>query len=348
MKITSRYFGTTADGRTVTEFTLRSAHVQVSVLDYGAVIRSILVPDREGRPVDVVLGYDDLAAYESNQCSFGALIGRFAGRIRESRFTLNGKEVALTSNCGRHHLHGPFAHQLLHAMVSGGALILSGFSPASEEGYPGDLRFSVTYTLSEDGVLGMVYDAESTEDTIVNLTNHSYFNLSGHDSGSVLKQELQLSASRILENDDELCPTGELLAVAGTPFDFRRLAPIGQGFPLRGEQMEFAGGYDHCFLLDEGANIAAIAHSLQTGIAMELVTTQPALVFYSGNFLSDHPARGKGGALYDARTGFSLEAQHAPDSPNLPDMAQPLLRKGERYHEATLLKFVTLREQDAE
>lgn len=343
MKITSRYFGTTADGRAVTEFTLHSSRVQVSVLDYGAVIRSILVPDREGKMVDIVLGFDELAAYENDHSSFGALVGRFAGRIRESRFRLNGEEVRLVPNCGRHHLHGSFAHRLLHATVSGGALILSGFSPAREEGYPGDLRFSVTYTLSDDGVLGMVYDAESSADTVVNLTNHSYFNLSGHASGSVLKQELQLSASRILENDDELCPTGEILSVDGTPFDFRRLAPIGQGFPLRGEQMEFAGGYDHCYLLDEGANVAAIAHSPLTGIAMELVTTQPAIVFYTGNFLSDHPARGKGGALYDDHNGFSLETQHTPDSPNLPAMAQPVLRAGERYHQATLLKFVTLK-----
>ncbi len=343
MKITSKYFGTTQDGHIVTEYTLWSPQVRVSVLDYGAVIRSILVPDRNGNPVDIVLGYDDLASYEDNHCSFGALVGRFAGRIRASRFCLGADEICLTPNDGRNHLHGPFAHKLLQATVSGGALILSGESPAEEEGYPGDLRFSVTYTLSDDGVLGMVYDAESTEDTVVNLTNHSYFNLNGHDSGSVLKQALQLGSSRFLENDDELCPTGEILAVEHTPFDFRQLTPIAQGFPLRSEQMEFAGGYDHCFLLDEDAPIAAIAHSSETGIAMELVTTQPAVVFYSGNFLEDHPLRGKGGCTYSAQHGFCLETQHTPDSPNLEEMVSPVLKAGEHYHEATLLKFITLK-----
>ncbi|MGM9661785.1 MAG: aldose epimerase family protein [Oscillospiraceae bacterium] len=343
MKITSKWFGVTRDGEAVTEYTLSSRHMSVSILDYGAVIRKILVPDRQGRMVDVVLGYDDLASYEEDSSHFGALIGRFAGRIRESRFFLDGRMVELAPNCGRHHLHGPFSHMLYRSSVSGGALRLQGFSPAGQEGYPGDLRFSVTYTLSDDGVLGMVYDAESSADTVVNLTNHSYFNLSGHGSGTILRQQLQLSASRFLENDDERCPTGELLSVAHTPFDFRRLAPIGQGFPVRGEQMEFADGYDHCFLLDEGADIAAIAHSPETGITLELVTTQPALVFYTGNFLSDHPIPGKGGCLYSAQSGFCLETQHCPDSPNLPFLPSTVLRRGEHYHEATLLKFLTLK-----
>ena len=343
MKITSKYYGTLSDGRIVTEYTLWSPQARVSILDYGAVIRSIVVPDRDGNPVDIVLGYDDLASYEDNHGSFGALIGRFAGRIRDARFVLGGEEIRLSPNCGRHHHHGPFAHKLLQATVSGGALILSGVSPAEEEGYPGDLSFSLTYTLSDDGVLGMVYDADTTADTVVNLTNHSYFNLSGHSSGTVLRHQLQLGSSRILENDDELCPTGEILAVENTPFDFRRLTPISQGFPLRGEQMEFAGGYDHCFLLDEDAPIAAIAHSPETGITMELVTTQPAIVFYTGNFLEDHPLPGKGGCLYGAQQGFCLETQHAPDSPNLDGMLSPVLKAGEHYHEATLLKFVTLK-----
>ena len=344
MKITSRHFGVTRDGQEVTEYTLACPNVQVSVLNYGAIIRSIIVPDRNGKPVDIALGYDNLASYEEDSSTnFGALTGRFAGRIREARFPLNGEEVVLAPNSGRHHLHGPFRNKVLQASVCGGSLVLSGVSPAEEEGYPGDLSFSVTYTLSDDGILGMIYDADTTADTVVNLTNHSYFNLNGHASGTVLDQELQLGASHILENTDELLPTGEILSVAGTPFDFRRLAPISQGFPLQGEQMEFAGGYDHCFLLDEDAKIAAIAHSAKTGITMEVTTTQPAVVFYSGNFLMDHPFHGKGGCQYDAQHGFCLETQHAPDSPNMPTFPTTTLKAGEHYHEATLWKFLTLK-----
>lgn len=343
MKISSKVFGITASGDVVTEYTLRSRSVEVSVLNYGAVIRKILVPDRSGNPVDIVLGYDDLASYEKNPVYFGALIGRYANRISGAAFTLDGTQAVLTPNENLNHLHGPFSHKLLSAEVNGGTLILRGFSPAEEEGYPGDLSFSVTYTLSDDGVLGMIYDAATTAPTVVNLTNHSYFNLSGHDSGTVFTQELQLNASRILENDDETCPTGVILDVAHTPFDFRRIAPIGQGFPVRGEQMEFADGYDHCYILDEDAEIAAIAHSPKTGITLELVTTQPGLQFYTGNFLGDDPAPGKGGVHYGPQEAFCLETQHFPDSPNHSEFPSAVLRPGENYHEATLLKFLTLK-----
>lgn len=344
MKITSRHFGTTSSGEEVIEYTLSCPGVQVGILNYGAIIRTLIVPDRNGRKVDIVLGYDDLSYYERDGSSnFGALTGRFAGRIRDSRFPLNGEEIVLPPNSGRHHLHGTFRNKVMQASVCGGSLVLHGFSPSQEEGYPGDLTFSVTYTLSDDGILSILYDADTTADTIVNLTNHTYFNLNGHNSGDVLEQELQISAAHILENTDELLPTGEILDVAGTAFDFRRLAPIAQGFPISNEQMELANGYDHCFLLEEEENIAAIAHSKRTGITVELSTTQPAVVFYSGNFLMDHPYRGKGGCVYQGRQGFCLETQHAPDSPHLPQLPSTVLRRGEHYHEATLLKFLTLK-----
>ena len=344
MKITSKHFATTRDGQEITEYILSCPSVQVSVLNYGGIIRSIIVPDKTGKGVDIALGYDNLTSYEEDAGSnFGALTGRFAGRIRESRFPLGNEEIVLPPNSGRHHLHGPFRNKVLQATVSGSSLILSGVSPAEEEGYPGDLSFSVTYTLSDDGILAMIYDADTTADTVVNLTNHSYFNLNGHNSGDILEQELQISASHILENTDELLPTGEILPVENTPFDFRQLSPIGKGFPVQGEQMEFAGGYDHCFLLDEDAKIAAIAHSRKTGITMEVSTTQPAVVFYSGNFLMDHPYRGKGGCQYNSQHGFRLETQHAPNSPNMPEFPTTTLKKGEHYHEATLLKFLTVK-----
>ena len=343
MKITSRWYGVTRDGQAVTEYTFQNRQMSVSVLNYGGIIRRILVPDREGRLTDVVLGYDSLAGYEGNGAHFGALVGRYANRIENAAFELNGKRYTLAKNSGAHHLHGPFSHMALSARISGGGLCLRGFSPAAQEGFPGDLTFSVTYTLSDDNVLGMVYDAETTEDTVLNLTNHSYFNLSGHASGKVFAQELQLSASRFLENNDTTCPTGEILSVAQTPFDFRRLAPIGQGFPIRDEQMEFAGGYDHCYILDEDAEIAAIAHSPRTGITLEVVTTQPGVQLYTGNFLGDDPTPGKEGCLYRPQGAFCLETQHFPCSPSHPEFPSTVLRRGEHYHEATLLKFLTLK-----
>ena len=334
MKITSRPFGVTEQGDIVTEYVFSARGISVSVLNYGGIVTKIVVPDKNGKPTDVVLGYDRLSAYEKNPAYLGACIGRVAGRQRGATVTVNGKEYALTKNDNANHLHGIFSHKVFSAVVSEDSLWLHTISPASEEGYPGDLDFSVRYSLNEDGIFGISYTAKSTEDTPVNFTNHSYFNLSGHASGRVTEQKLRISADEIWENDDETCPTGERLPVADTPFDFRTLAPIGQGFPLRGEQMEFAGGYDHCFCLREDAEVAAIAHSEKTGITLEMVTTEPGVVFYSGNYLGDSGEPGKDGAVYDAQDGFCLETGSFPVR---------LLRAGEVFRSTTLYKFLTLK-----
>lgn len=332
MKITSRYFGTTGAGETVTEYTLSDGGVSVSVLNYGGIITKIVVPDRDGKPTDIVLGYASLADYEKNPAYFGACIGRVAGRQRDAQVTVNGKVYALSRNDNTNHLHGTFPHKVFSASVSVDSLWLRTVSPAEEEGYPGDLTFSVRYSLDGKGTLTVAYDAECTEDTPVNFTNHSYFNLSGHGSGRVVEQTLQICADEFLENDDELCPTGERLPVADTPFDFRRMAPIGQGFPVRGEQMEFSDGYDHCFLLREGAEFAAVAHSEKTGITLEVVTTEPGLIFYSGNYLGDGGPVGKDGVPYDAQDGFCLETESVPPA---------VLQAGRHFRSTTLYKFST-------
>ncbi len=342
MQISSRIYGTASDGRRVTQYIMESKNgVRIACLDYGCIITNLWVRDRTGKPTDIVLGYDDIAAYEKDDVFFGACVGRVANRIKDSRFTLNGQDYRLQPNDGLNHLHGVFHKRLFAASVSGGSLRFTYRSPDGEDGFPGGLDVTVTYTLDDNDVFSMRYEAVSDADTLINLTNHSYFNLSGHQSGSVDQQLLEITADTFLETADDACPTGIELPVEGTPMDFRTLRHIGQGFPIQYEQMELVSGYDHCYCLRENAAPAALAYSPVTGIAMSLVTTQPGIQFYSGNHLGEGGA-GKGGIHYGRRAGFCLETEHYPCANSYPDFPSILLRRGEKCEQTTLLQFQTL------
>jgi aldose 1-epimerase len=344
MAITCAPFGVTSSGEAVSVYTMSNNNgMVVKVLDRGGIIQSLIVPDKDGKPVDVVLGYDTVSAYEKGSCFYGAFIGRYANRIGNSSFVLNGKTVSLVPNEGKNHLHGVHATSFFYGVCEGNSLILRRTSPDGEEGYPGKLELTVTYTLTEDNALILDYQAAADGDTVVNLTNHSYFNLSGHDSGSCLEQELEIAASRVTAVDAESIPTGEHFNVAGTPFDFRSPKPIGRDLDLTFPQLALTGGYDHNFVLDNNDPSVpfSTAYSPVTGIVMESFTTQPGVQFYNANFVEDDPAmgEGKGGAAYVKRGAFCLETQHFPDSPNQPAFPSTVVRAGETYHEVTKYQF---------
>lgn len=342
MKIASAPYGITGEGKPVTCYTMTNRNgVQARFLDYGCILTQLILPDRDGNPTDVVLGYDNLAAYEADTAYFGALAGRYANRIKDAAFTLNGKEYRLTPNDGPNHLHGVLSKRVFRGSVGDESLCFTYTSPDGEDDLPGAVRISVTYSLDDNNVLTMRYEAVSDADTVLNLTNHSYFNLSGHGSGRVDDQLLQIAADSFLETADDTCPTGHIIPVSGV-MDFRRLRRIGEGFPAGCEQMELVGGYDHCYVLRPGAAPAALAYSPKTGIALTVVTTQPGVQLYSGNYLEDNPLPGKGGVQYHRRSGFALETQHYPCSPNFPQFPSTVLRAGETYRETTLLQLQVL------
>jgi aldose 1-epimerase len=347
MAVTKQAFGTLSTGEAVSRYLLSNGSVQVGVLDYGCIIQSILVPDRKGKSVDVVLGYDDAAAYEAGSSFFGAFVGRYANRIAHSRFLLNGKPVLLTPNEGENHLHGVLANCLYEAQCGENSVTFRRRSPAGEEGYPGALDIAVTYSLGADNALRLDYRVTSDADTVLNLTNHSYFNLSGHDSGDMGDQILRISADAITPLGPGSIPTGELMSVEGTPFDFRAPKAIGRDIGADHEQIRLGTGYDHNFVLSAPGleRPFAVAESAKTGIVLECFTTQPGVQLYTGNFVQDDAARGrgKGGAAYGNRSAFCLETQHYPDSPNKPQFPSTLLRAGEEYHEVTVYRFRTRR-----
>ncbi|MCD7820938.1 MAG: galactose mutarotase [Clostridiales bacterium] len=344
MTITASPFGVTASGAAVTCYTMTNDNgMTVKVLDRGCTVQSIIVPDRDGKHVDVALGYDTVAAYEAGTCFYGAFVGRFANRIGGSRFVLNGEAVQLTPNEGPNHLHGVYCGSFFHAQPQGNSLVLRRTSPAGEEGYPGQLEVTVTYTLTDDNALIMDYQAAAAGDTVVNLTNHSYFNLSGHDSGSAQEQLLQIRASKVTAVGEGSIPTGEHFDVTGTPFDFRTPKPIGRDLDLSDPQLALTGGFDHNYVLDTVGmdQPFAAAYSPTTGIAMDCYTTQPGVQFYNANYVQDDPCRGqgKGGAAYVQRGAFCLETQHFPDSPNQPAFPSTVVKAGETYHQVTKYQF---------
>ena len=342
-KITKEPFGRTKDGREVSRWTLtNAAGMTVRVLEYGCTIQSIVVPDRDGNPVDVVLGYDDLAGYEAGSCWFGAFVGRYANRIKGAAFELNGKSYALPQNDGPNHLHGTFERRVFDAAEEDGALVLRYVSPDGEEGYPGTLTVTVTYALTDDNALRLDYRASTDADTVVNLTNHSYFNLSGAGSGDVLGQSLRLDASRFTDADGESIPTGRILPAEGTALDFREEKTIGRDLDDDDPILRLCCGFDHNLILDKGPGFgpAGAAYSPDTGVEMIFSTTQPAVQFYAGNHVAEDASPcGKGGVRYPKRGGFCLESQHYPCSPNFPDFPTTLLRPGEEYHEITEYRF---------
>ncbi len=340
-------FGRLPTGEEVDAWVLRGAGgVEARVVGYGGAIVSLRAPDREGRVADVVLGYDDVQGYVDGQAYFGALIGRYANRIRGGRFRLDGREHALPVNDGPNHLHGgPLGfHRALWSVeplhtAEGAGLALAHDSPDGDQGYPGAVRARVAYLLTARGDLVVDYRATSDRPTPVGFTQHSYFNLTGDPARDVLDHRLRLEADGFTPVDGTLIPTGETAPVAGTPFDFREPAAMGGRIGAGHPQLARAGGYDHNFVLRGGGlRLAARVHEPGSGRVLEVHTTEPGIQFYSGNFL-DGTDRGKGGARYGRRCGFCLEPQHFPDSPNQPAFPSAILRPGEFYSSRTVYRF---------
>ncbi|HEY6293082.1 MAG TPA: aldose epimerase family protein [Terriglobia bacterium] len=345
-------FGKMPDGQTVNFYTLGNASgMQVMITNYGGRVVSIMVPDRNGKMSDVALGFDNLEGYLADNPFFGALVGRYANRIGNAKFTLDGKEYRLEANDGPNSLHGGskgFDKQLWKAREIPGnhpALELAYRSKDGEEGYPGDLTVKVVYTLLGDNALQIDYTATTDKDTVLNLTNHSYFNLSGEGSGEILKTQMMINAGEFTPVDATLIPTGELRKVDGTPLDFRKSTAIGERINSDDEQIKFGKGYDHNWVLNrsgQGLSLAARATDPASGRVLEVLTTQPGIQFYTGNFL-DGTIHGKGGKVYGYRSAFCLETQHFPDSPNKPSFPSTELKPGQTFHETTVFKFSIIR-----
>lgn len=341
MEITSRCFGTTREGRTVTCFTLRNqAGMTVELLDWGCVVRSIWVPDRSGTLTDVVLGYDDLDGYERGSCFLGAFVGRYANRIKDAAFSLNGKTYWLERNDGNNHLHGCYCTALFQAEVGSDSITFRRCSPDGEEGYPGALHVEVRYTLTEDNALEIQYTARTEADTVINLTNHSYFNLAGQGRGTIMDHTVQLNCDRFTEADAQTLPTGRILPVAGTSLDFQTPRPLGEGLCGQDPRLMPYLGYDHNLIFSENRPGQGYAFCPRSGIRMELWTTQPAVQVYTGNYLdTDKAPWGKGGVRYPRYGGFCLETQHYPCSPNFPQFPSTTLRPDETYRQTTTYRF---------
>lgn len=345
-------FGTLPDGKKAYLYTLKNDNgLEIQVSNYGGIIVSLKVPDRQGKFSDVVLGYDKLADYVADAYYFGAAIGRCGNRIGNSKFTLNGIEYSLDANDCANHLHGGtvgFHKKLWEATpfknTQGAGLALEYLSRNGEEGYPGNLNVKLSYLLTTDNALQCDYEATTDQPTICNLTHHSYFNLAGHDHGTILDHILMINADNITPVGEDLIPTGEFRPVEGTPFDLRKPALISAGIDLADQQMKYGQGYDHNWVLKrqtEGdLELAAALYEPETGRFMEVWTQEPGIQFYSGNFL-DGKNNGKSGYSYGYRSGLCLETQHFPDSPNKPQFPTVILNPGEIYKTRTVYKFKT-------
>ncbi|MEO6526524.1 MAG: aldose epimerase family protein [Gemmatimonadaceae bacterium] len=347
--VSSAPFGQAPDGKSVELFTLRNAHaVEVRAMTYGGIITSFKAPDRAGKLDDIVLGFDDLAGYVKSSPYFGAIVGRYGNRIGRGRFTLDGATYSLAINNAPNHLHGgikAFDKVVWSAEPfrtdSSVGVVLSYTSRDGEEGYPGTLRSRVTYTLTDRDELAVDYEATTDKATPVNLTQHTYWNLAGDGRRDILGHLLTLNASAITPVDSTLIPTGELMPVAGTPFDFRTPTAIGARIDQTHPQITNGKGYDHNYVLDRaaGAGLTQAAHVTEptTGRSLDVYTTEPGVQFYSGNFLNGSNV-GKSGHVYRHRYGFALETQHYPDSPNKPSFPSTILRPGETYRSRTVFR----------
>lgn len=351
MNVEKEFLGTSTDGKSIDLYTLTNTHhVILKVMTYGGTIVSLFVPDRQGNFTDVVLGFDRFEGFMNEQNPyFGALIGRYANRIAHGKFTLDGVEYTLAQNNGVNHLHGGlkgFDKVVWNARErvseTQGSVELAYRSQDGEEGYPGTLSVTVIYTLTDDNTITIEYSAETDQKTIVNLTNHAYFNLAGAASGKdILNHELMLVADHFTPGDAGLIPTGEIRSVKGTPMDFTQSMPIGARIHAEDDQLQAAGGYDHNWVLNrEGKSLALAARLYEptSGRVMEVSTTEPGIQFYSGNFL-DGSLTGKGNTIYRKHAGLCLETQHFPDSPNHQEFPSTVLAPGERYTQTTTYSF---------
>lgn len=343
--MTHYIFGNTKTGESVTAYRLtNSRDAAATILDYGCIVQSLIVPNAHGGLTDVVLGYDTAQEYEDNDGHLGAAIGRFANRIGKSEFTLGEKTYHLASNDGENHLHGGikgFDKYMWTASAKGNALELTRVSPDGEENYPGNLKLKVTYELTENNELKITYDADTDADTVINLTNHSYFNLTG--SGTAMNHELQVFAEQFTENDEHCLPTGKLLKTAGTPFDFAESKAVGRDIGADDVQLHYGNGYDHNFVLSDSARFkpAAILRSPETGIVMSTFTTLPGIQVYSSNWLT--PRKGKNGSSIDRHCSICLETQVFPNAMACANFPSPILRASEHFHTETVYRFETVK-----
>jgi aldose 1-epimerase len=344
----SSKYNTTIDGKEVRLYTLKNkSGASVSITNYGGRVVSLLVPDKNNKLTDVVLGYDSIGSYrKKGEPFFGALIGRYGNRIGKGKFTLDGKEYNLQLNDGPNTLHGGtdgFFSKVWDAkQVDSQKLELNYVSKDGEAGYPGTLNVKVVYTLKDDNALQIDYTATTDKATVVNLTNHAYFNLNGEGDSTILNHELVIDANAYTPVDSTLIPTGKLTPVAGTAFDFNKAKTIGKSIEENDQQLKYGKGYDHNFALThhDGKTPVAKVTSPVTGITLEVYTTEPGLQFYSGNFLTGTDHDGKGAKAYPHRSAFCLETQHFPDAPNHANFASTVLKPGETYQTSTTYKFV--------
>jgi aldose 1-epimerase len=344
-KVTKQPFGKTEDGTPVELYTLQDGKLTVRIMTYGGIVVSLEVPDRDGKPADVVLGFDSLDGYikTGNKPYMGAIIGRFANRIAGGTFQLNGKTFHVPRNDGDNALHGGligFNKKVWEAREINNGVELTYVSKNGEQGFPGTLTTTVRYTVSGNE-LRIEYSATTDADTVLNLTNHSYFNLKGQGNGNILDHQMKINAHRFTPTNANLIPTGELAPVAGTPFDFLKSTVIGLRIDADNQQLKLAHGYDHNWVLDgdgRKVEVAAEAYEPTTGRVLEVLTDQPGIQFYTGNFL-DGTITGKGGKVYNKRDAFCLETQHFPDSPNHPEFPTTKLRPGETFHSVTTFRF---------
>lgn len=346
-------FGKNAVGQAVSLYTLTNrAGAEAAILNYGGILVSLKMPDRTGKLADVVLGFENIDGYLQDKSYLGALVGRYGNRIALGKFSLGGTTYTLARNNGANSLHGGdvgFNRKMWAARevsVHGDpSLELKYVSKAGEEGYPGTLSVTVVYTLMADNALKIAYSATTDAETVVNLTNHAYFNLGGQGEGDILQHEVILHADRYTPVSDALIPTGELASVKGTPFDFQTPTAIGARINRDNQQLKYGHGYDHNWVLSghEGnastePSLAAEVYEPKSGRVMQVLTTEPGIQFYTGNFL-DGTAHGKGGKVYNQRYAFCLETQHFPDSPNHPNFPSTVLKPGQQYRTTTVYKF---------
>jgi aldose 1-epimerase len=341
--ISKQPFGKTSDGVAVDLYTLADGKIEARITNYGGIIVSLRTPDRNGNLDDVVLGYDSFEGYRANPAYFGAIIGRYANRIAHGSFQLDGKTYSIPKNNGDNALHGGirgFDKVVWTAREIRNGIELSHVSKDGDQGFPGTLTATVRYTL-DAGALQIDYSASSDKDTVLNLTNHSYFNLAGQGKGEVLGHVVKIDASRFTPVDATLIPTGELKSVEGTPFDFRTPHAIGERIDAKDEQLHLGLGYDHNFVLDHPDGQlaeAAEVYEPTTGRILRVLTTQPGVQLYTGNHL-DGSITGKQGIVYKPRFAFCLETQHFPDSPNHPDFPSTVLKPGQKFHSVTVFQF---------
>jgi len=345
-----RLFGTTTQGQEASIYTISAGEISAEILDFGATLYGFKRPDKNGSLVDVIMAPATLAQFEDGGRYFDVVCGRYANRISDAKFELNGKVYELVQNNGKNHLHGGtvgFSRRLWSVKEhTESSITLTYFSPDGEDGYPGDLETSLTYTVKADGSLELYYEAKAGGDTIVNLTNHAFFNVAGHDHGTINDLQLRIDAQQFIPSDDGGIPQEHFADVAGTPYDFRALKAVGQDIGSDHEQLRFGGGYDQYFVIDGkpagelyglAVKECAQLYSEKTGIAMTVITSEPGLQLYTANGIGDDA--GKDGAVYAWRGGLCLEAANFPNAVNRPDYPNAILRAGETYRQATCYRF---------